>query len=428
MRIPAKPHAVEAYTGRVAPPRGWTLRFPDPELERAYRGADRDQSVRRARTASLVAILVWVTIAIVGPPALGVARGPAVAICGFMTIFLLACAAASRWADVVGLGQQVVATVAALLLTSVTDHVATYAMPAIMLTAVFGFSVTRPPFAGAVVLGAFYCVAFAVVAARHLDAGEFLFQMLIVVFTVATASVGAYLLERSQRETFTQGLVIRDLHARVDALLRQYLSPEVAATLIEHPERSSLGGEEVDVTVLFADLGGFTAFAERVTPAEVVAMLNATYGAAVPIVLAEGGTVVQFMGDAMLAVFNAPAPYPDHPLRAARAALAIQAAMKELAAAGDRPRFRVGITTGPALVGNIGGGELRSFVAIGDTTNLAARLQAFAPEGSVVIAEGTYDRIRDRAVVRELGAQALKGKSEPVRVFELVALGANVNS
>jgi class 3 adenylate cyclase len=339
-----------------------------------------------------------------------------------MTVFLLGCAAASRWATVVGLGQQVVAAVAALALTSVTDHVPTYAMPAVMLTAVFGFSVTRPPFAGAVALGAFYCVAFVLVAARHLQAGEVLLQTLIVGFTVATASVGAYLLERSQRDTYAQGLVIRDLHARVDALLRQYLSPQVASTLIDDPARASLGGEEVEVTVLFADLGGYTAFAERVTPAEVVSMLNASYGAVVPIVLREGGTVIGFVGDAMVAVFNAPTPHPDHPLRAARAGLAMQAAMGELATVVDRPRFRVGIATGPALVGNIGAAEMRNFVAIGDTTNLAARLQAFAPEGSVVIAGPTYDRIRESAVVRELGAPALKGRTQAVPVFELLRL------
>ena len=135
------------------------------------------------------------------------------------------------------------------------------------------------------------------------------------------------------------------------------------------------------MTVLFADLGGYTAFAERATPTEVVAMLNAAFGAAVPIVLAEGGAVVQFMGDAMMAIFNAPNPQPDHALRAARSALAMQQAVAELPFAGERPRFRVGLNTGPAIVGNIGAAEIRNFLAIGDTTNLAARLQTYAPEG-----------------------------------------------
>ena len=125
---------------------------------------------------------------------------------------------------------------------------------------------------------------------------------------MVSASVGAYLLERSQREAYAQSRLVIALHQRVDALLRTYLSPDVAATLIDDPDRASLGGAETEVTVLFADLGGYTAFAETATPTEVVAMLNELFGAAVPIVLAEGGAVVQFMGDAMMVIFNAPTP------------------------------------------------------------------------------------------------------------------------
>jgi class 3 adenylate cyclase len=111
-------------------------------------------------------------------------------------------------------------------------------------------------------------------------------------------------------------------------------------------------------------------------------MLNAAFGVAVPIVLAEGGTVTQFMGDAMMAIFNAPNPQPDHAFRAGRAALAIQRGMGGLPAQNSRPKFRVGLNSGPALVGNIGAEEMRNFSAIGDTANLAARLQTYAAEGT----------------------------------------------
>jgi len=156
---------------------------------------------------------------------------------------------------------------------------------------------------------------------------------------------------------------VRALHERVDLLLHQYLSPEVARTLIEDPARAALGGMEVDVTVLFADLRGYTAFAERRSPAEVVAMLNAAFGVSVPIVLEEGGTVVQFMGDAVMAVFNAPSPQPDHARRAARSALAMQRAVLSLPDPAGRPKFRIGINSGPALVGNIGAADIRNFSA-----------------------------------------------------------------
>jgi class 3 adenylate cyclase len=132
--------------------------------------------------------------------------------------------------------------------------------------------------------------------------------------------------------------------------------------------------------------------------------------------------VVQFIGDAMMAIFNAPHPQPDHALRAARAALAMQRAVGQLPGAMDRPRFRVGLNSGPALVGNVGAAQMRNFSAIGDTTNLAARLQTYAAEGSVVISASTYDLINPYAVVRSLGAPELKGKSQPVEVYELLGL------
>jgi adenylate cyclase len=233
---------------------------------------------------------------------------------------------------------------------------------------------------------------------------------------------GAYLLERSQRAAFAQGRLASALHKRVDQLLHQYLSPDVASSLIEDPERVALGGKEVEVTVLFADLRGYTAYSERRAPAEVVAMLNAAFGAAVPIVLAEGGTVVQFMGDAVMAIWNAPQAQPDHAMRAARAALAMQRAVEDLQGPTAQPRFRVGLNSGPALVGNIGATEIRNYSAIGDTTNLAARLQAWAAEGSVVISASTYHLISERAIVRRLGSPELKGKSVAVEVYELVGL------
>ena len=265
-------------------------------------------------------------------------------------------------------------------------------------------------------------MAFLAVAAASRLGSQLSLQLLLLAATVVSALVGAYLLERSQREAYAQTRLVAALHERVDALLRTYLSPDVAATLIDDPDRASLGGVETEVTVLFADLGGYTAFAEKATPTDVVATLNALFSAAVPIVLAEGGAVVQFMGDAMMVIFNAPTPQPDHALRAARSALAMQSAVAKLAPRGDRPRFRVGLNTGPAIVGNIGAAEIRNFLAIGDTTNLAARLQTYAPLGSVVIGASTYEQIHGQAIVRALGTPEFKGKSQAVEVYELLGL------
>jgi class 3 adenylate cyclase len=417
--------AVQAGWDRRDP---WTLRFADPDLERSYQHADQADGVRRVRTASLSAAAVWVLIALIGPSALGVPPLPAWLISGVMAVFLLASAALSHWAttqrrrDAIGLGQQLAAGIAVLLLTTVTGTFAVYAMPGIMLTAVFGFSLTRHPFTGAVGLGSVYCILFLLFAVAVGIGSQLPLQVFIVAATVACGCVGSYLLERSQRAAFAQERLVSALHERVDQLLHQYLSPDVASALIEDPARAALGGQEVEVTVLFADLRGYTTYAERRAPAEVVAMLNLAFGVAVPIVLAEGGAVVQFMGDAMMAIFNAPNPQPDHALRAARAALAMQRAVGELPGATTRPHFRIGLNTGLALVGNIGAAQIRNFSALGDTTNLAARLQTYAAEGSVVIGAGTYDLIREQAIVRSLGAPQLKGKSMPVEVYELLGL------
>ena len=210
---------------------------------------------------------------------------------------------------------------------------------------------------------------------------------------------------------------------RLDELFSPYLSPQLTARLRQEPGAADLGGEEREVSVLFADLQGFTAFSERSTPPEVIAMLNAYWAQVVPVVAAQDGMIERFAGDAVMVVFNAAADQPDHALRAARAALEF-ADVSEAVAAGrpDWPRFRVGVNSGPAVIGNVGSAEHHSFTAIGDTTNLAARLQAAAEPGRVVIG-GTTAAELTGAILEPLGALDLKGKSEPVEAFLLVRLG-----
>jgi adenylate cyclase len=211
----------------------------------------------------------------------------------------------------------------------------------------------------------------------------------------------------------------------VEGLLRPYLSPQLAARLRAEPQAAQLGGEEREVSVLFADLEGFTAFSERHSPEEVLAMLNEYWAKTVPVVLEEqGGMIERFAGDAIMVVFNAASDQPDHALRAAEAGLALQRAANELARQNpDRPRFRVGINTGPAVVGNVGTAEQRSFTAIGDTTNLAARLQSYAAAGQVVIGDTTYAALGEEARTEPLGQLEVRGKSAPVGAYVLTGLG-----
>jgi class 3 adenylate cyclase len=137
-------------------------------------------------------------------------------------------------------------------------------------------------------------------------------------------------------------------------------------------------------------------------------------------VLGHGGTVVQFVGDALMALFNAPSRQPDHAYRAAAAALGMQAAIEPIVAERpDWPRFRVGVNTGPALVGNIGSEALRNFNAMGDAVNVAARLESAAEPGSVVIGGLTRAALGDRADVTALGELTVKGRHQPVPAFVL---------
>jgi class 3 adenylate cyclase len=215
------------------------------------------------------------------------------------------------------------------------------------------------------------------------------------------------------------------LYHQLDGLFRSYMSPAVATSLIADPDQAELGGEIAEVTVLMADLRGFTSFSEQHAPDEVVAMLNTFFDVVVPVILEAGGTVVQFVGDEVMALFGAPTRQPDHAARAARAGLGLQEAVAAVSASrADWPRFGVGINTGPALVGNIGAEQMRNFTAIGDTTNLAARLQGLAQPGEVVVGQRTAEELGRRARLEARPPVLVKGRSEPLPTFLLRGLDA----
>ncbi|NUS43011.1 MAG: adenylate/guanylate cyclase domain-containing protein [Mycobacteriaceae bacterium] len=246
--------------------------------------------------------------------------------------------------------------------------------------------------------------------------------------TPADQPLGPVGIELSKRFGLTERqLAVLEQNARLyrqlDELFRSYMSPQVASALLANPAEADLGGRITEVSVLMADLSGFTPFAEHADPRQVVQMLNTYYGAIVPVILTEGGIVVQFVGDAVMAVFNAPTPQPDHPLRAARAGLALQHAVAQIAQGRPEwPRFRVGVNTGPAVVGNIGAAQMRNYTAIGDTTNLAARLQGVAQPGEVVIGPLTMAQLGSRALAQPLHDIRVKGRSESVTCFVLRGL------
>jgi class 3 adenylate cyclase len=243
------------------------------------------------------------------------------------------------------------------------------------------------------------------------------------------AIVGLFVLNIVAAAGITFSLVGASAGGREGALdsmrriVRRYFSPDIANAILTDPARQELGGEVAEVTILFADLGGFTSYAGVRSPAGVVEMLNAYFAIALPAILTQGGTPVSLPGDALMAVFGAPRVQPDHASSAARAALAIRDGSSVLAE--DHPgwpRFRIGLNTGETLVGNIGSDEFRNFTAIGDTANMAQRFQTLAEPGQIAIGPATAALLGGSAELAPLGPVVVKGKTDAVELSALVSM------
>jgi adenylate cyclase len=212
---------------------------------------------------------------------------------------------------------------------------------------------------------------------------------------------------------------------------QQFVSPEVVERLMDNPAALQFGGEVRNLTVLFSDIRDFTSYTERHPPQEVVQMLHEYLTRMVDRVLAQQGTLDKFIGDAVMAIFGAPVPLPDHAERACRAALGMIQELERLQAkwmAEGREPFRIGIgiNTDDMVVGNLGSEQLFDYTVVGDGVNLGARLESLNKEYKttlpIIISESTYLAAKDVLEVRHLGEVTVKGKSRPVVVYELLGI------
>jgi len=180
-----------------------------------------------------------------------------------------------------------------------------------------------------------------------------------------------------------------------------------------------LGGARREVTVMFADMRGFTAMSERLSPEEIVATLNKYLSVLIERVLANEGMINKFAGDNIMAVWNAPQEQPDHALLAVKAAIEGQQAMENLPQDESQPKvqFGIGINTGPAVAGNVGSEGRTEYTIIGDAVNLASRLCSNAPGGQIWIGPHTYETVKNEVEVEALEPQKFKGKAEPIPVY-----------
>lgn len=214
----------------------------------------------------------------------------------------------------------------------------------------------------------------------------------------------------------------------------QYLHPTVIEQLVANPERLRLGGEKRELSIFFSDLAGFTGMSERLDPERLILLLNEYLSAMTDIILESGGTIDKYEGDAIIAFWNAPLTQDDHACRAVQTALRCQ---ERLAAM--RPDFkvrfgcdlfmRIGINTGPVVVGNLGSAQRFDYSILGDNANVAARLEGVNKEfdTEILISEACRRQLPAGIQVREIARVGVVGRKEPITVFEPLASGSNEN-
>jgi adenylate cyclase len=195
----------------------------------------------------------------------------------------------------------------------------------------------------------------------------------------------------------------------------------VAQRILEDPERYLRpGGERRTVSVLFADLRGYSTIAEEVEPQQAIVVLNTYLGRIIEVIYRYGGTVNQLLGDGVMSLFGAPVTYGDDTWRAVQAALDLQAESITVEPPG-LPQIRIpmgiGITTGEVVVGHIGSEQRVDYTAVGAVVNLAARLQFHAGPGQILITQQTYDQVRDFVTVNDIGTQSIRGHMEWVQAY-----------
>jgi len=237
------------------------------------------------------------------------------------------------------------------------------------------------------------------------------------VLAVAFATFGA-----TAYQYFVEGREKR----QVKQVFSRFVAKDVFDQLMADPSRAALGGERRDMTVLFADIRGFTTFTERGRAEDIVAQLNEYFTRMVAVLFEHRGTVDKFVGDMVMALFGAPLADPDHADHAVEAALGMLRALDDLNrqwAAAGRPRLDIGIglNTGDMVAGNIGSDTIMSYTVIGDAVNLAARLESLNKEYGthIIVSDETRSRLKGRYDIQPLGTVTVKGKTAPVAIFEI---------
>jgi len=213
---------------------------------------------------------------------------------------------------------------------------------------------------------------------------------------------------------------LRESREQVKDTFARFVPPSVVQRAIDKPDNVTLGGTRQEISVLFADIRGYTAWSENAEPEQVVEVLNHYLDLAAGVILGWEGTLDKFFGDGLMAIFNAPDRQPDHVHRAADAAVALMKAAAEVNEIyGHRLTYSVGVNVGEAVVGYIGTERALNYTAIGDTVNLAKRLQESSAPGQIIVEEAIIKRLGNQAKARPLGELRVKGRKTPAFAYEL---------
>jgi len=219
---------------------------------------------------------------------------------------------------------------------------------------------------------------------------------------------------------------------QIRSAFQYYLSPQVVEEILKDPSKLKLGGEKKVLTVLFSDVRGFTSISEKLDPEILVSFLNEYLTPMTDLIFQHGGTLDKYMGDAIMAIFGAPLPQEDHPYKACSTAVKMLEELENLKRKWREQNLPeidigIGINTGPMSVGNMGSAQRFDYTVMGDAVNLASRLEGLNKlyGTRIIISEYTLREVQNlkkALFVRELDFVAVKGKKEPVKIYELLSL------
>ena len=406
-----------------------SLRFLDDDLEERYQREAGAESLNGFLLISLASAVIWAPAAFVLPLSTSLPSELAIPVGLGMSVLSLIVAALARWATTLD-RQHLLASLLTtangtliIALAAIGGALPGYAVAAVLAIFAWGF-VSRTRFIYAALRTAVIGLAFGVAVATYEGPANLVLDVLLFVVGAVGVLLALHLVERGRRTLFAQELVIRDQAEqlanemeRSETLLHNVMPASIAARLLGGEQ--TIADEYPSVTVLFADIVGFTSLSAQLEARAVIDLLGRLFVAFDRLKSEHGLVKIKTIGDAYMAVGGLPPGDDDQAVAVVRLGLAMRDEAAGHEALGQPLQLRIGVNTGPAVGGVIGTQRL-AFDLWGDTVNVASRLQEMAPPGRLVVSESTMHLVRDQFVIEPLGATDVRGRSR-MNVFEVVA-------